>query len=87
MTFLIGITLLAIGIVFAIRTEWFLRLFGSFLAAETTTLRIFGGSRLIYKLIGFIFIFLGFLFMVGLGDNFFLWLFKPILNLTFGTNL
>jgi len=37
-----------------------------------------GGSRLGYKLIGVLIIFLGFLIMFGLIDNFILWMFSPL---------
>ena len=85
MTFLYGFILLALGLLFTIKTESILRIFGRFFMAESSTiLRIFGGSRLFYNIIGVLFIFLGFLFLTGLADNFFLWLFAPLIDITFG---
>jgi len=75
-----GLITFAIGLIFVIKTEWILRINGRVMWAEIH-LGTEGGTRLLYKLIGLVFIFISFLFLTGLGDNFFLWLFGPIFRL------
>ncbi len=61
------VALLGIGVVF--KTEWILENFGTNTWAEDT-LGTSGGSRLLYKLIGLIMIFFGFLLITGLFQSF-----------------
>lgn len=75
-----GIILLAVGIVFVIKTDWILRINGRVMWAEMH-LGTAGGTRLFYKIIGFIVIFIAFLLISGLADDFFNWIFGPIFNL------
>jgi len=62
--FLLGAAALALGIVMVIKSESFLNLFGRMDWAEEH-LANSGGSRLMYKIIGIIFIFLGLLAVTG----------------------
>jgi len=59
----------AIGVVLVIKTEWFLENFGRIEWAEAK-LGTEGGSRLFYKLIGLVFIFIAFTYMTGLWQSF-----------------
>lgn len=76
-----GLIMLAVGFVFMVKTEWILRINGRIMWAEMH-LGSSGGTRLFYKLIGLLFIFIAFLLITGLADNFFLWLFGPIFRLS-----
>lgn len=65
----LGILGTAIGLILIIKTEWFLENFGRIEWAEQK-LGTEGGTRLFYKLFGLIFIFLAFVYMAGLWDEF-----------------
>ena len=69
MAILFGIVLSLIGVALVIKTEWWLQNFGTISWAEEH-LGINGGSRLMYKIIGIVLIFFGFLLITGLFDSF-----------------
>lgn len=68
MKYFFGIGAIIVGIFMVIKTEWFVRNFGSSSWAEEH-LGSSGGTRLMYKFIGIIFIILSMMAMTGmLGD-------------------
>jgi hypothetical protein len=69
MKIIIGILVVALGILLVAKTEWFLQNFGRIDWAEQK-LGLDGGSRLAYKLIGLIAIFFGLLLITGLFNGF-----------------
>ncbi|MDD4477167.1 MAG: hypothetical protein PHY40_03350 [Patescibacteria group bacterium] len=69
MHYIIGIALAAIGVVLVLKTEWFVQNFGHIAWAEEH-LGADGGSRLMYKIIGLIFIFIGFLLITNMFQGF-----------------
>lgn len=71
MRYFLGIVLVVVGVVLVIKTEWFYVNFGSIAWAEEH-LGTSGGSRLMYKIIGIIFIFFGFLLITNMMNNFLL---------------
>ena len=79
MNIVIGLIMLAIGASLTIKTEWFLNSFGSMNWFEDK-FGSSGGSRFGYKLIGFIFLFLGIIFITGSGNSFMAWLLEPLLR-------
>lgn len=72
-----GIIATIIGLALSIKTDWFMENFGRVEWFENN-LGTNGGSRLGYKLLGFIFIFIGIVIMTGSGGTFFGWIFSPI---------
>jgi len=74
---IIGILMLAAGFFLIIKTESVLRAFGSIEWFEAH-LGVEGGSRLGYKLFGFIFLFLGFVTTFGWLNDFLGWLLSPL---------
>ena len=79
MNIIIGLIMLTIGAFLTIKTEWFLNNFGSIDWFEDK-LGSSGGSRLGYKLIGFVFLFLGIIFITGSGESFMGWFLSPLLR-------
>jgi len=69
MKYFIGILLIAAGVMFVWKTEWFMENFGRIAWAEEK-LDVEGGSRLAYKLIGLILIFLGLLLVPNMWEGF-----------------
>jgi hypothetical protein len=69
MQLIFGFLLAGLGVLFVLKTEWFLENFGTIAWAEEH-LGLNGGSRLMYKLIGIGFIFIGFLLISGLYSGF-----------------
>lgn len=73
-----GLVMIAIGALLIIKTEKFLSIFGRigffdrFLGTE-------GGSRLGYKLLGLLLVFLGILTVTDMIDSFLNWLLSPLL--------
>ena len=59
------------GVAFILKTEWFVQNFGTNAWAEDK-LGTSGGTRLMYKLLGIIFIFLGFLAITNMLQGFLL---------------
>ncbi len=76
MSILIGSILTAAGVGLIWGTEWIIRNFGGIAWAEQH-LGSDGGSRLFYKLIGFIFIIIGFATITGLFQPLLLGLLSP----------
>lgn len=62
---IIGLLIAAVGALMVIKSEWFYKNFGSNAWAEEH-LGSSGGSRFMYKLIGFAFIFVGFTVVTNL---------------------
>ena len=79
MTFVFGILVAAAGVMLVIKTEWFLDNFGRITWFEDK-FGTEGGSRLGYKLIGLLGIFVGVIMMVGLQGSFMAWLLSPVTN-------
>ena len=77
MHFIIGIIILIFGFVIIHKSEWILNNFGriSFFEERFATS---GGSRLGYKLIGIIMLFIGFLFFTNMIGNFLEWATSPL---------
>ena len=69
MHYLIGLGIALIGIALVIKSQWFFENFGTISWAEEH-LGSSGGSRLLYKLIGLAFIFIGFLIITNLFSDF-----------------
>ena len=68
MKFIIGPLAIIVGIIFVIKTEWFIQNFGTSAWAEAK-LGLNGGTRLMYKLIGVGMIIISFMGMTGLLGN------------------
>ena len=79
MNILLGLAIIALGVAIAIKSEAFLSFFGriSFFEKHLGTE---GGSRLGYKLVGLIFIFIGMLIMTNMIGGFLEWLLSPLLK-------
>jgi len=75
--FFAGLVILAVGVFFNLRTEWMLSNFGRIQWFEEK-MGVEGGSRLGYKLIGLVVIFIGILLITGLFDSFMINLLSPI---------
>ena len=75
---ILGIIIIAVGAVLILKTEWFLQNFGR-IAWFEDKLGTEGGSRLGYKILGVIAIFLGIVFMSGNGSSFFTWMLSPLI--------
>jgi len=76
--FIIGILIIAAGVSLVIKTEWFMSNFGR-IAWFEDKLGSEGGSRLGYKLVGLIAIFIGIVLLSGNGTNFFTWMLSPLM--------
>lgn len=80
---ILGTVFIVIGIFLNVKTESMLQSFGR-IAWFEMKLGVEGGSRLGYRLIGIIFIFLGILTTFGMIDGFIMWILSPLLN--YGTS-
>lgn len=69
MQYFIGILIVVVGILMILKTEWFLENFGTIEWAEAN-LGTSGGSRLMYKLLGLVGIFIGFLLITNMFSGF-----------------
>ncbi len=69
MNYIIGIICVLVGVLLVLKTEWFLENFGTIAWAEEN-LGTSGGSRLMYKLIGLLAIFIGFLLITNMFQGF-----------------
>lgn len=78
---LIGLGFVALGFVLIWKTEWFQNNFGSIAWAEEK-FGSSGGSRLMYKGIGLLFIIMGFLAITNLHERAFVALFGGLFGLT-----
>ena len=74
-----GIAIILIGLSLVIKTEWFMQNFGR-VAWFENNLGTDGGSRLGYKLLGVILLFIGIIMMTGSGGSFFGWVFSPLMK-------
>jgi hypothetical protein len=74
---ILGLIILAICVFLVIKTEWFMQNFGR-IAWFEQVLGTEGGSRLGYKLLGLLAIFIGIIMISGNGVNFFTWLLSPL---------
>lgn len=74
---ILGLVLIAVGTIITIKTEWFLSNFGR-LSWFESKFGYSGGSRLGYKMIALIFIFLGVIFFTGSGGSFMEWFLGPL---------
>lgn len=79
MNTVLGLVLIAVGTIMVVKTEWFLSNFGR-IAWFEDKFGYSGGSRLGYKIIAVIFIFLGIIFFTGSGTSFMTWLLAPLLR-------
>ncbi len=79
MNTVLGLVLIAVGTIMVVKTEWFLSNFGRMSWFEDK-FGYSGGSRLGYKIIAVIFIFLGIIFFTGSGTSFMTWLLAPLLR-------
>lgn len=69
MRFIVGILFVVFGGWMVVKTEWLIENFGTSGWAEAN-MGTSGGSRLLYKLIGIVIIFIGFLLITGLFQGF-----------------
>ena len=76
---LFGLLIFAMGTFMVIKTEWMLNSFGR-IAWFEEKLGYEGGSRLGYKIVGMIGIFLGILMMFGLFNGFAEWILGPLIR-------
>lgn len=76
--FIIGALVIIVGALLVLKTEWFLQNFGR-IAWFEEKLGSEGGSRLGYKILGIIAIFIGIVMLSGNGTNFFAWMLSPLI--------
>lgn len=79
MQIVIGILITTAGVLLLAKTEWFLNNFGRMGWFEEK-LGSAGGSRLGYKLVGFIFVLVGIIVATGSGYEFMSWILAPLLK-------
>ncbi len=79
MNIIIGLIIMAVGVFMVIRTESILRMFGQ-VAFFDKYLGTEGGTRLGYKLIGILAIFIGLLVLTNMIGGFLEWLLGPLLR-------
>jgi hypothetical protein len=78
--FLLGAFIAFIGFMIIWKSEWMLNNFGR-IALFDKFMHTEGGTRLGYKLIGMLAMFIGTLMMTGLIDNFMGWFLGPLVDL------
>jgi len=79
MNIIIGMLILAAGVILVVKSEWFLNNFGRMAWAE----KFFGtsgGTRLGYKMLGVLFAIIGVIFITGSGSAFMNWLVGPLVK-------
>ncbi|MFH1233475.1 MAG: hypothetical protein V1649_02370 [Patescibacteria group bacterium] len=79
MNILIGFIIIAVGVLMIFKSEWLLNNFGRIGFFEKH-LGTEGGSRLGYKLIGIMAIFIGILIMTDMIGGFLEWVLSPLLQ-------
>jgi hypothetical protein len=79
MNFIFGIIIIFAGLPIVLKSEAMLNNFGR-IAFFEHYLGLEGGSRLGYKLLGMLIIFIGVLFMTGMIGGFVEWIMSPIMN-------
>ena len=77
--FILGLIITTVGALMVLKAEWLLANFGRIGFFEQH-LGTEGGSRLGYKIIGILAIFIGILFLTGQINNFLEWVLSPILR-------
>lgn len=77
MNIVLGLILIALGVVLVMKTEWFMQNIGAISWFEEK-FGSSGGSRLGYKLLGILLLVLGIIFATGSGDSFMGWATGPI---------
>ncbi len=79
MQFILGVLIIALGIYMVLKTNVVLKNFGrnSFFERNLGTE---GGSRLGYKLLGLLLIFIGLVIMLGMSDDFLRFLLSPLIK-------
>lgn len=75
--FILGLALVVAGTLMVMKTEWLMQNFGR-VAWFEKNLGAEGGSRLGYKLMGILAIFVGMLFITGLIGGFMNWMLSPL---------
>ena len=83
MNFIGGIILIIIGLAITIKSEAMLNAFGR-IAFFEEYLGMEGGSRLGYKFLGMLTVFIGTLMMTGMIGGFLGWLLSPLINAGLG---
>lgn len=73
----LGLLVIGAGIFPVIQTEWFMNNFGR-IAWFEDKLGTEGGSRLGYKLVGILFLFIGIIILTGSGTDFAGWILSPL---------
>ena len=81
--FLGGLIIIAVGVIFVLKTEWFLQNFGRIGFFEQH-FGVDGGSRLGYRIIGFTIIFFGILVALNLIGGFMYWVLGPLIRMSGG---
>ena len=66
---IIGLLIVVVGVLMIIKTEWIVQNFGTNAWAEAK-LGTSGGSRIFYKFLGLIAIFIGFIVMTNMWESF-----------------
>jgi hypothetical protein len=79
MHFLVGLGIMAISLTLVLKTEWYMSNFGR-IAFFDQHLGVEGGSRLGYKLLGILGIFIGFMIFTGMINGFLEWMLSPLLK-------
>lgn len=79
MKYVLSILAIIVSCLLVIKTEWFVRNFGYIEEAEGS-LRSFGGTRLVIKLIGILAIVISFLVITGMMSSVLYWLFGPLVG-------
>lgn len=74
-----GVIMISLGLYLVIKTEIILKNFGR-IAFFEKHLGSDGGSRLGYKLLGVLIIFLGTVIMFNMGEKFLTWILSPLIN-------
>lgn len=69
MRYFVGILIVGMGLLLVLKTEWFIQNLGTNAWAEDK-FGTSGGTRTMYKLIGIIFIFIGFLVLTNMYQGF-----------------
>lgn len=76
---ILGIVITAGGVFMVMKTEWLINNFGR-MAWFEEKLGSEGGTRLGYKLIGIVALFIGIVVMTGSGPEFMQWLLSPLIK-------
>lgn len=79
MHIIIGLAIVAVGVVVVAKSEWLLNNFG-YIAFFEEHLGTEGGSRLGYKLIGMVVIFIGTMIMTDMIGSLLTWILSPLLQ-------